>query len=105
MEQDFSSFEKANSANRDRMRELCDGLKPQHYPDALHLWAAEVNGLKYFLTMVGKFCRLMTQTKRIPLPCEPVRPADLMSELGVSSLVLFPVLDDDDWHPFHEGHP
>jgi hypothetical protein len=105
MEKNFSDFEKENAAKRDRLRELCEGLKPQHYPDALHLWAAEVNGLRYFLTMDGRFCNLMTKTKQIALPCTPLRPTDLMSELGVTSLLPFPALDDDEWHAFHEGHP
>ncbi|MBM9615267.1 hypothetical protein JWJ90_13365 [Desulfobulbus rhabdoformis] len=72
-----------NIKNVQRFRELCQGLAEKQYPDAFHLWSAEVNGSDLFLTIDGKFIRAMTQSKRISLPCQPMSPSKLLNELKI----------------------
>ncbi|MDP2815272.1 MAG: hypothetical protein Q8O19_01165 [Rectinemataceae bacterium] len=66
-----------------RFHDLCNGLAEKQYPDAFHLWTAEVNGIKYFLTTDQKFIRVMTETKRLNLPCRPLSPSDLLDVLKI----------------------
>ena len=66
-----------------RFREICKGLAEKQYPDAFHLWTAEVNDIEYFLTTDKKFIRAMTETKRINLPCRPLSPSDLLDMLEI----------------------
>lgn len=66
-----------------RFRELCNGLAEKQYPDAFHLWTAEVNDADYFLTIDRKFIRAMTETKHIHLPCKPISPSQLLSLLEI----------------------
>lgn len=72
-----------------RFRELCKGLAKKQYPDAFHLWTAEVNGMEYFLTSDKKFIRVMTETKNISLPCRPISPNELLDILQVKDLEPF----------------
>jgi predicted nucleic acid-binding protein len=72
-----------NLRNISRYRELCEGLSTKQYPDAFHLWTAEVNGAEYFLTIDGKFIRAMTVTKKLKLPCRPLSPAQLLDEMSI----------------------
>lgn len=81
LENYFSDFELSNIKSLYRFRELCSGLAEKQYPDAFHLWTAEVNGLDYFLTTDRKFIRVMTETKRTELPCRPVAPTTLLKVL------------------------
>jgi hypothetical protein len=46
----LTDSELTNLRNLARFRTLCSTLAESQYPDALHLWTAEVNGLDYFLT-------------------------------------------------------
>ena len=66
-----------------RFRELCRGLAEKQYPDAFHLWSAELSGADIFLTIDGKFIRAMTESKNIRLPCRPVSPSRLLEILQV----------------------
>jgi len=83
-----------NLRNVQRFRDLCHGLAEKQYPDALHLWSAEVNGSNLFLTIDGKFIRAMTKSKNINLPCKPVSPAELLDILKI---------EDKDPFEFREG--
>lgn len=81
----YPEFLLANLRNVDRYRNLCAGLSERQYPDAFHLWTAEVNGAKYFLTTDRKFIRALTQSKNIELPCAPVGPERLLEVLSVKA--------------------
>ncbi|MHB1100357.1 MAG: hypothetical protein ACYCZR_12460 [Burkholderiales bacterium] len=67
-----------------RFRELCTGLSEKQYPDAFHLWSAEVSGMDLFLTTDRKFIRAMTETKKLILPCMPLSPSKLLEQFGVT---------------------
>jgi hypothetical protein len=73
----FSEFERKNLESLDRFREICSGLNEKHYPDAFHLWTAEVNDLDFFLTADKKFINAITET-RIALTTRPVSPCDFL---------------------------
>ncbi|MBA5248664.1 MAG: hypothetical protein FE834_03895 [Gammaproteobacteria bacterium] len=85
----YPKFLLDNLKNVRRFRELCKGLVENHYPDAFHLWSAEVNGVNFFLTIDRKFINVMTKTKKIDLPCKPISPEDLLDELDISELEPF----------------
>lgn len=80
---DLPSFLVANLRNVKRFGELCKGLSEKQYPDAFHLWTAEVNGADCFLTIDKKFIRVMTETNRSELPCPPLSPSQLLNQLGI----------------------
>ena len=86
----FPPFLIKNLRNVDRYRTLCSGLAERQYPDAFHLWTAEVNGLDYFLTTDRKFIRAMTESSKLSLPCEPISPCILLEALGISDRDPFP---------------
>lgn len=79
----YPSFLLNNLRRVQRFRDLCNGLAEKQYPDAFHLWTAEVNGIEYFLTTDKKFIRAMTETKRLSLPCRPLSPSDLLYLLEI----------------------
>lgn len=93
--QRFTDFEQENLRSLDRFRQICAALSENHYPDALHLWTAEVNGLDYFLTADRAFTNVMTKTSRISLTARPIAPVDLLAELGVTKLDPVPITDDN----------
>jgi|SRR5579862_2650217 len=68
----LSDFERRNLESLGRFRELCDNLDETHYPDALHLWTAEVNNLNFFLTADKKFINAMTETNQVALTTRPI---------------------------------
>lgn len=80
---DFPDFLLINLRNVERFRELCKGLSEKQYPDAFHLWTAEVNGADCFLTIDKKFIRVMTETNKAKMPCPPLSPSQLLDELGI----------------------
>lgn len=86
----FPANELENIRNVGRFRDLCKGLSESQYRDAFHLWSAEVNGIDCFLTTDRKFKRVMTETKKINLPCKVVSPSDLLDELSVTERDEFP---------------
>ena len=94
IQQRFPQNELNNLRNVSRYRDLCKGLSEKHYPDALHLWAAEVNGLDYFLTTDHRFINAMIMTKKIELSCKPISPEDLLKVYSISELDPFPFEQD-----------
>ncbi|MBO6946410.1 MAG: hypothetical protein JJ855_00405 [Rhodospirillales bacterium] len=90
----FPDRELDNLRDIGRFRELCDGLSDSQLRDAFHLWTGEVNSIDFFLTTDKKFIRVMTETKRINLPCMPVSPTSLLQYLGVSDRDPFPFKHD-----------
>jgi len=93
--QRFTDFEQENLRSLDRFRLICAGLNENHYPDALHLWTAEVNGLDYFLTADRRFTNAMTKTSRVSLTTRLVSPVDLLAEVGVTGVDPMPIADDN----------
>jgi hypothetical protein len=82
----FSDFERKNFKSLDRFRDICSGLNEKHYPDAFHLWTAEVNDLDYFLTADKKFIKAITETSRIALITRPIAPSDFLQIVWKSEI-------------------
>ena len=76
----LSEFEERCLRNSDVFRNICRGISENHYPDALHLWTAEENGLDVFLTMDKKFKNVMARQK-IGLHCRVMLPSDVLRAL------------------------
>lgn len=91
----FTDFELQNLRSLDRFREICANLPEKHYPDAFHLWTAEVNGLDFFLTADKKFIRALTESSRVELTTRPIAARDLLDEMGVTELDPMPVTHYD----------
>jgi hypothetical protein len=83
-------FELNNLRHVGRFRDICQGLSKKQFPDAFHLWTAEVSGLDYFLSTDKKFIQAITKLDKTDLPCKPISPEDLLSELGVTERDPFP---------------
>ena len=85
-----------------RFKDICGALTVEkHFPDALHLWTAEINDAEFFLTADGKFIRALTQSSRLALPTKPVLPQDLLKEIGVTQRDPLPV-EDFEFHSLCE---
>lgn len=80
----------ANLKGARRFRDICKEIPEKQYPDALHLWTAEVNKAKFFLTTDNKFIKRMNDRKDILLPCRPISPSDLLSFLNIDVRDPFP---------------
>jgi hypothetical protein len=89
----FSEFEQRCLMSLDTFRLIACHLPQTHYPDAFHLWTAEVHGLDYFLTVDKKFINVMSRTLRSALHARPISPRDLLSELGIKELDELPIHD------------
>ena len=79
----YSAFLLNNLREVERFREISKGLSGKQYPDAFHLWTAEVNCIKYFLTLDKKFINAMTTSKRIDLPCKILSPSDVLDMMEI----------------------
>lgn len=77
----LSASMKENFLRIDRFKVICEGLSKKQYPDAFHLWSAEVNGMDIFLTTDKKFINAVTKSKKIDLPCYPMSPTELLNKL------------------------
>ena len=78
----FSDCELRNLESLGRFREICKGLEREHYPDAFHLWTAEVNQLDFFLTADKTFTRAITETTRVVKSTQSIFPCDLLKVNG-----------------------
>lgn len=76
----LSAFEEKCLRNSDVFRKICHGISENHYPDALHLWTAEENGLDIFLTIDRKFKNIMERQK-IDLHCQVMLPSNVLGVL------------------------
>lgn len=76
-----TDFELSNLINVERFRSLCRHVSRKHYPDAFHLWTAEVNQIKFFLTNDKKFINAVTKSSKLELYTKPVCPEVLLNEL------------------------
>lgn len=71
-----------NLRNISRYHELCHVLqKGEQFVDAFHLWSAEVNDIKYFLTTDRKFRNAIQNAVG---SCQPIYPTQLLNKLGVT---------------------
>jgi hypothetical protein len=74
--------QRQNLEDFDRFKELCNSLSPRNYPDAFHLWSAEIGGMQYFLTTDKNFRSALSQ-KKLSRSCKIVSPTDLLGLLKV----------------------
>jgi hypothetical protein len=74
-------------------KEICRDLSEKHYPDAFHLWTADMNELDYFLSADKKFVSVMTLTKGTQLISRPIAPRDLLECFGITELDPLPIAD------------
>jgi hypothetical protein len=72
-----------NLANVARFRAICRHLTENLYDDAFHMWTGETAGLSRFLTMDKTFANHI-RTRGLDLPCFPIFPEELLSELDIS---------------------
>lgn len=71
-----------NLANRQRFQSLAAGAPATLLPDLFHLWTGEVAGCDFFLTMDVKLINFCFSHVHRDLPCRPITPAGLLTELG-----------------------
>jgi hypothetical protein len=86
----LTDFERQNLRNLGRFREICSALQETHYPDAFHLWTAEVNNLDYFMLIDKAFVNAITKTSRISPRTKLMAPIDLVRDLGIVQLDPMP---------------
>lgn len=91
----FTDFERQNIISLNRFKDLCYALDETHYPDAFHLWTAEVNGLDFFLMADRRFINAMTYTSRAQMKTKPIAPVGLLDYLGIKEREPMPVPDCD----------
>lgn len=80
-----------------RYRELCSFLPEKHFPDAFHLWTAELNRIGVFLTCDQKFINALKMSSGLVLKSDPVRPTVFLKQIGIADLDPLPV-QDLEWH-------
>lgn len=90
----FPELTKTSLKNIGRFQQLLACLPEKHYPDAFHLWTAEVNGLDFFLVLDKKFISALTESAKIDLPTRPVLPSTMLELMGVEIREPAPVEDD-----------
>jgi hypothetical protein len=73
----LSEFEENCLRNVRVFREICRGIDRKHYPDALHLWTAEENGVDVFLLNDKKFINVISRQK-VNLHCKLMLPTDFI---------------------------
>ena len=78
---ELSDFEEACLRRSNLFRAICKGISEYHYPDALHLWTAEENGVEVFLTMDAKFRNAMDR-QNVHLKCKILFPSDIVDRIG-----------------------
>lgn len=74
----LSEFEERCLRRVNVFRAMCHGINETHYPDALHLWTAEENGMEAFLTTDKKFRNVMDRQK-VDLKCVITFPSELIN--------------------------
>lgn len=77
----LSVFEEKCLRNLTIFREICHGIDEKHYPDVLHFWTAEENGMDVFLTMDRKFRNVMARQK-VKLNCRIMFPSELIKTVS-----------------------
>ena len=68
----------------DILRSICKPpLDTNHFGDAFHLWAAEINNLQ-FLTTDSKFIRALSNTCHMKIRHKPILPSQLLHNMGIA---------------------
>ncbi len=75
----LSQFEEKCLRRLHVFRAICYGINRVHYPDALHLWTAEENGVDVFLTHDKRFQNVIAH-QRIELKCNVMLPSEFLVE-------------------------
>jgi hypothetical protein len=78
----LSPFEEKCLRRSHVFRAICKGIDRSHYPDALHLWTAEENGMDAFLTHDRKFRNVIAR-QNVALHCKVIFPSHLLKEVLV----------------------
>jgi hypothetical protein len=63
------------------LMDICSGIEETHFPDALHLWTAEENGLDVFLTHDKRFKNVIERKRNLKFHCRVMLPTQLVDEL------------------------
>jgi hypothetical protein len=77
----LSEFEEKCLRRSHIFKQICHGINEKHFPDALHLWTAEENGLDVFLTTDKKFKNVMAR-QRVDLKCIVMFPSELINVIN-----------------------
>lgn len=88
-----TEFERNNLMQIDRFKLFLRKLNEVHFPDAFHLWTAEMNGINYFLTMDKKFINVVKNNPIEYFKCVPVSPKMLLEHIGVDELDPMPTFN------------
>ncbi len=79
----LSDIEEKSLRNTSVFRAICHGIAETHYPDALHLFTAEMNDLDFFLTTDKKF-KNVADRQNVSLNCRILLPSTLLTEIRAS---------------------
>lgn len=74
----LTKFEERCLRHVSTFRNICRNIDRAHYPDALHLWTAEENGIDVFLSVDKKFRNVM-ERQNVHLHCKILFPSELLS--------------------------
>ena len=74
----LSGFEEKCLRRSHVFKAISKGIDRTHYPDALHLWTAEENGLEVFLTHDRKFLNVIAR-QEVDLRCRVMLPSELLA--------------------------
>lgn len=77
----LSDVEERSIRSTHVFQEICHGISETHYPDALHLFTAEMNDIDVFLTLDNKFKNVIDR-QQISLSCRTLLPSMLVSEIS-----------------------
>jgi hypothetical protein len=88
----FSTFELDNMRKNAVFKEICRTLSWKHWPDAFHLWTAEVNGVDFYVTLDKKFKNALSKNQRLSIACETVFPDQLLERQGITERDPLPPL-------------
>lgn len=72
----LSDFEEISLRKSSDFQQICFGLSETHYPDALHYWTAELNGLDCFMTIDKAFINVIRR-KNLNFHCQILFPSEV----------------------------
>ncbi len=76
----LTPFEERCLRRAHAFKSICHGIDRTHYPDALHLWTAEENGMDAFLTHDKRFINVIAHQKA-KLHCTVILPSSFLGSL------------------------
>ncbi len=92
----LNDYEKESIQQLDWFRGLCQRVRSsRNFPDAFHLWTAERAGQDYFLTLDGRFVRMIesirNEKKTFPLKTKVMTIRAFLKEQGVAEKIAIPI--------------